>query len=111
MPKRKSKYGAVKVQYDGHSFDSKMEYRRYCQLLLLAKSGQITDLKLQPKFPIIFHMKKVCNVIGDFEYMENDQWIVEDVKGMDNAVSRLKRKLVKLQYPSVDWRVIKEVSK
>jgi len=106
-----NKFHAIKVEYKGHKFDSKMEYRRFVELELLEKSKQIKDLKVHPRFPIIFHMKKVCDVMGDFEYMENGQWVVEDVKGIDNAVSRLKRKLVCLQYPSVNWRLIKKVKK
>jgi hypothetical protein len=37
----------------------------------------------------------VCTYVGDFDYWENGEYIVEDVKGFLTPVFKLKRKLVK----------------
>ena len=39
--KRAHKYGAEPVTVDGIRFDSKLEARRYCELVLLQKAGEI----------------------------------------------------------------------
>jgi hypothetical protein len=35
---------------------------------------------------------------ADFEYYENDEYIVEDVKGVKTSVYKLKKKLIEAQY-------------
>jgi len=78
------KYGAKKVVDDGHTFASKSEHKRYCELKLDQKSGKIKELELQPKFPCVVNDKKICTYIADFRYWDNDlnYRVVEDVKGM-----------------------------
>jgi hypothetical protein len=49
----KSKYHNKKITRDGETFDSIKEYRRFCELSLLAKAGKVTDLKRQVKFVLI----------------------------------------------------------
>lgn len=102
-----SKYGAIRTEVDGIVFASKREARRYNELKILVRSKTISDLKLQPKFPIEYRGQKICDVIGDFEYIEGGNWICEDVKGFDTPVSKLKRKMVKAFYPTCEWRVVK----
>ena len=48
-----SKYKAKKITYNGIVFDSKREYHRYRELLMLEKAGQITDLQMQVKYVLI----------------------------------------------------------
>lgn len=48
-----SKYRSKKVSVDGMAFDSKKEYKRWCQLCLLQKAGKITGLDRQVKFELI----------------------------------------------------------
>ncbi len=51
--KGKGRYGNVKkITEDGIRFDSKREYLRYLDLKLLEKAGEISDLKVHPKYPI-----------------------------------------------------------
>ena len=45
-----SKYKNKKVQIDMYVFDSIAESRRYKELALLEKAGEIENLQLQPKF-------------------------------------------------------------
>ena len=99
-----NKYNAIKTTIDGITFDSKAESRRYSELKLLERVGDIKDLELQPQFQIAINGVKVCTYKSDFQYFEkltqtDDEtaWvnIVEDVKGMKTPVYRLKKKLMK----------------
>ena len=105
----KHKYHAIKETVDGHVFPSRSEARRYCDLKLLQTAGIISDLKLQPEFPIVIDGRplrirgkrgigKPIIAIMDFEYIENGVKIIEDRKGMDVRYSRIKRALVEHLY-------------
>jgi hypothetical protein len=48
-----NKYHARKTELDGYIFDSKAEARRYSELKLLEVAGKISNLQLQPKYPIV----------------------------------------------------------
>jgi hypothetical protein len=91
-----SKYGARKVETDGILFDSIAERNRYQDLKLLQQAGEIKDLELQVKFPLIVNDMKVATYIADFVYREcsNNQVVVEDVKGFRTPEYRLKKKLM-----------------
>lgn len=93
-----TKYRAVRTEADGIVFASKREARRYQELRLLQRAGQIRNLALQPTYTITINGEVICKVILDFQYEENGQTVIEDSKGMDNPLSRLKRKLVEAQY-------------
>lgn len=96
---RRHKYGAVAVEIDGHRFSSKAEGRRYAQLVLLQKLGEISGLELQPRFPIVIDGKLCATYVADFAYFTQGERVVEDVKGMITPVYRLKKKLVEALYP------------
>ena len=68
MRRRRSKYGAIRVEYDGHKFDSKLEAARYKQLKLMEAAGELKDLARQPRFPCEVNGKKICTYIADFRY-------------------------------------------
>lgn len=116
-PTGRSKYGAVKTLVDGIKFDSKAEARRYYELKLLQQAGEITELELQPKFPLRVvsttgtvlgaakaltgtHRDIIGTYIADFAYRDRtERRIVEDVKGMKTLpLSRWKMKHVAAQY-------------
>lgn len=101
-----NKYGAKKTIIDGITFDSKRESQHYVHLKIREKAGEIYNLELQPVYQIIIGDMKICKVIPDFRYVESNVTVVEDVKGMDTAISRLKRKLVKAVH-GVDIVIIK----
>ena len=94
-----NKYGNIKTIIDGIKFDSKAEASRYTELKLLEKAGEITNLKLQPKFILqhsFKHKNKTVRAItymADFQYSENGKEIVEDVKGVETAVFKIKKKM------------------
>lgn len=95
-----NKYRAQKTTIDGITFHSKGEAERYQQLKLLERGKAISNLELQPSYPITHSGVKICTVKLDFRYTDNatGREIVEDFKGYDNAMSKLKRKLVKAFY-------------
>lgn len=93
-----SKYRNIKVEVDGLSFDSKAEAKRYGELRLLERAGEIAALELQPTFKLQVNGQKICNYRGDFAYVVvNGARVVEDVKSpatRTNPVYRLKKKLL-----------------
>lgn len=96
-----NKYLNKKTVIDGITFDSKKEARRYSELKLLERAGQIDTLTLQPKFMLIPSQRRADGkaerpvvYIGDFMYRENGQFIVEDTKGVRTADYVIKRKLM-----------------
>ena len=95
------KYGNKKITVDGVTFDSKKEYFRWCELCLLEKAGQITDLKRQVKFELIPSQRidgkvveRPVHYVADFVYQENGQTVVEDTKGVKTKDYILKRKMM-----------------
>lgn len=97
-PKARPKYNNKSVTRDGIKFDSKREARRYADLLLLERAGEISELKLQPSFDMVINGMKVCAYVADFQYIENGEKVVEDVKSVvtaKNSTYRLKNKLMK----------------
>lgn len=104
----KSKYNAVRVTDDNIVFASKLEHRRYCELKLLQKSGQIEGLSVHPVFKAIVNGKHVCNIILDFQYFDKkaNGLVYEDTKGAIPPISRLKFKLLRALYPDVDVRLV-----
>ena len=96
-----SKYRAQPVVLDGVRFASKAEGRRYGELSMLQKLGEISGLELQPKFPIVIGGKTIATYVADFAYFTRTERVIEDVKGVKTPVYRLKKKLVEALYPGV----------
>lgn len=109
---KKNKYGAKKCTVDNIEFDSMKEARRYAELKLLERAGQIKNLQLQPKFLLQESFKqngksyREISYIADFSYVENGNLVVEDTKGFKTKVFRLKEKLFRYKYGNVDFRVL-----
>ena len=98
LVKKKPKYGNKTAVKDGHGFDSQKESRRYQDLKLLEKAGEIQNLDLQTPFEIVINGVRVCIYRSDFTYFENGKLVVEDVKSEATRklpLYRLKKKLVK----------------
>lgn len=95
---RKNKYNNKKTIIDGIQFDSKKEANRYWQLRMLERSGAIAQLELQPRYPIIINGEKICTYVADFRYfdLKLGKEVVEDVKGIQTAIFKLKKKLMKV---------------
>jgi len=90
------KYRAIPTEVDGIRFSSKKEARRYSELKLMERAGEISGLSLQPKFPIIINGVKVCTYISDFQYtLPSGETVINDVKGMKTPIYNLKKKLMR----------------
>lgn len=104
---KESKYHAKKVEAcldDGtpHTFDSTREFDRYRELVLMQKSGKISDLQIQVPFELLPKQKRSdgkverpCRYIADFVYKnENGETVAEDTKGVRTKDYIIKRKLL-----------------
>ena len=98
----RNKYGAKKVMLDdGQVFDSKREYRRWCELVLLEQAGQISELRRQVVFELIPKQdgERACKYVADFVYRDQTgKTVVEDCKGLRTDAYRIKRKLFQWRY-------------
>lgn len=88
------KYNAKVTYVDGIRFDSKWEADRYCQLKILEKSGEVTDLELQVEYKIMINDVLVTKYIADFVYIMGEKKIVEDAKGFITPEYRIKKNLM-----------------
>lgn len=108
-----NKYRNKKVIVDDYIFDSIQESKRYKELKLLLKAGKIQNLELQPHFLLQERFQKngktyrKIEYIADFKYKENGKTIVEDVKGMQADVFKLKHKIFEKLYPNLELKIIK----
>lgn len=102
---KRSKYNNKKVDFDGRTFDSKKELRRYVELRMLLTAGEISDLRLQVPYELNTGGTHSLKYLADFVYQMNGNEIVEDVKGYRNQVY-LKKKRLMLQVHQI---TIKEV--
>ena len=109
----RKKYGNTETVVGDVAFASKLEARRYAELLLLERAGAISGLKvqewicLQPPF-VARDGKKILPVwyVADFVYIEDDVMVVEETKGFSTPVSLLKMKMLKHGYPHYDVRMV-----
>ena len=89
----RNKYGNRKC----NGFDSVKEYRRYQDLCLLQRAGEISDLQTQVSFEVVPKTEKFRAVkyIADFTYFDKDyKFAVEDAKGVKTALFIVKQKLM-----------------
>lgn len=111
-PKKGNKLHAEKVDMtmpDGTlmHFDSKREARRYMDLWLMQRSGEITNLRTQVTYPLLPRQvhpdgtrERAIDYVADFVYEKDGETVVEDSKGLrdtGNASYRLfvmKRKMM-----------------
>ena len=118
------KYRNKKVKFEGIIFDSKKEANRYQGLKNDLKNGLISNLILQPEFPLLPSFKDIrtgttkkgdalvvrgVKYIADFQYQKDGQIIVEDVKSKITAkepLFKLKWKLLLWKYKDIQFRII-----
>ena len=104
----RNKFNNRKTIVDKITFDSKKEAHRYQELKILQKAKKIKNLKLQQEFILLdgfkdFQGKKhrPIKYLADFVYEEKNKIIVEDVKGRQTAVYKLKKKMFLAKYPQL----------
>jgi len=93
------KYRNQPVEIDGHKFPSKAEGRRYGELKLLERAGEILELELQPKFVFELNGTHIGSYKADFRYRlpHSPVKIVEDVKSPASKTQayQLRKKMMK----------------
>lgn len=115
MSEKKPKYGNHKVTVGGIEFDSKKEARRWLELDVMQRAGQIHDLRRQVEFELIPAqyesyerygkkgqrlkdgqrcIEKKCSYVADFVYVQDEKVVVEDTKGFRTKDYAIKRKLM-----------------
>jgi hypothetical protein len=94
--KKRTKFGNKTTVVDGISFDSNREARRYRELLLLMKVGEIGQLKLQQEFELNNGGTHSLKYIADFTYYtKSGEYVVEDSKGFRTNIYKKKCRLMK----------------
>lgn len=123
----KSKYHNTPAERNGESenirFSSQKEARRYDELMLMLKAGEIRDLRLQPQFTLQEAYTtpdgkrvRAIRYVADFSYERmrpywkgyeahcpDDGWyrVVEDTKGgkaTQTAIYKMKKKMMQDKY-------------
>lgn len=95
MKRMTNKYRNQKVVTPHGTFDSRREYRRYQELLLLQRAGKISELRRQVKYELLPSQRlngkcveRPLYYIADFVYTkDNGEVVVEDVKGYRDPAS------------------------
>lgn len=102
--RKRPKYGNIRTVINGVAFDSKREARRWQELQLLEKAGEIRHLERQMRFPL--HAARSGEQIGcyvaDHTYEERSsggwQMVVEDSKGVRTELYKWKRRHMKAEH-------------
>lgn len=111
---KQSKFHNVSTEVDGIKFASKKEAKRWQELLLLQKSGVITNLERQYKFELLPSLQRSdgtkerpVSYVADFVYGIAAErrgvpslapLVVEDSKGVRTPDYIIKRKLLLFRY-------------
>lgn len=100
----KSRINHQRVVANGIEFDSKVEHDRYLELLVMERSGAISELECHPTWELIPTQKvpgkralRGHRYTADFKYMRGGKLIVEDVKSVRSREERdyiINRKLM-----------------
>lgn len=104
---KSSKFNNVKVEIDGHIFDSKKESEFYGSLKLKKQAGLIKDFNMQIKYDIKVNKIHIAYYFLDFLVVNNDDTFEYiDIKGKDKKTNKfiktsvfaLKKRLVEAIY-------------
>ncbi len=94
------KYGAQRTTVDGIAFDSKKEARRYQELRVLERAGQIADLQRQVVIelegragPLLTRTGRQMRITVDFAYIDRSTGLMvyEDAKGLPTRDYEVRR--------------------
>ena len=96
------KYRNDPTLVDGLRFASKLEARRYGELRDLQAAGVVAWFIRQPSFDLPGGVR----YRADFLVVWSDHVTVEDCKGMETPVFKLKRRLFEDSYPKASLRLI-----
>jgi hypothetical protein len=105
---RRSKYGNRKTEAHGLLFDSKLEARRYTELLLLQSAGEISGLERQVPVRLEVNGTLVCTWKVDHAYRRNCATVWEESKGKMTPEALNKIKLARALFPHQTIEIYKE---
>jgi hypothetical protein len=88
------KYNNTIVERDGMRFDSQRELDRWCELKIMQRAGEISDLRRQVPYELRVNGLLVCKYVADFVYTSAGVVQAEDVKGVRTKEYVIKRKLM-----------------
>ena len=92
----KHKFRAIATEVDGIKFPSKKEAKRYNELTLLKKAGELLFFLRQVPFHLPGNIKYICDFVL---FWTNGNVTIEDVKGIKTPMYLLKKKQVESLYP------------
>lgn len=112
-----TKHGNRGESYDGYWFDSQAEVRRYKFLRLSEKAGEIVSLRMHKDAAILLdegfrdltgYKWQAMTYEPDFRYttVATGREVVEDVKGLQTDVFRIKMRMVIKRYPDILFLVL-----
>lgn len=113
MHKYNAKRTEVKLGKEVYSFPSKKEANRFIVLVQLQRMGKIDGLTLQPEFLLQPDFEcdgqtiRPIKYIADFSYVDTStgEKIIEDCKGVETDVFKLKKKLFLYRYPELKLKI------
>ena len=86
---KSSKFNNVKVEIDGHTFDSIKEGEFYGSLKIKKKAGLIKDFKIQVQYDIMVNNIHIAYYYLDFLIENNDgSFEYIDIKGKDSKTKK-----------------------
>lgn len=94
--KIKHKFRAKQTIVDDIIFSSKKEAKRYNQLILLQRAGEVLFFLRQVPFHLPGKIKYVCDFVV---FWVDGSVTIEDIKGFKTAMYILKKKQVEALYP------------
>lgn len=97
-----NKYGAVDCELDGYKFSSRHEMKRYAELRLREKAGEIRSLHLQPAFELqeafvdsSGRKQRSITYTADFSHVDckTGKTVITEAKGFKARDYPLRKKL------------------
>ncbi len=104
--KRRNKFSAKRTELDGIPFDSKREAKRWAELCLLEKAGEIANLRRQVVLelegrdgPLLTRTGRRMRLTVDFAYtdLRTGRTIYEDAKGVPTRDYEVRRAVAAAQ--------------
>ena len=102
-PLRRGKFGAIRTEYRGREYASKLEAREAARLDLqrsVIGKDRVVEVRAQVPVKLEVNGKLICRYICDFVVTYADgrtEW--RETKGYDTATWKLKEKLFRAIYP------------
>lgn len=104
----RNKYGAIKQNYNGYNYDSKLEATHAYELDMLINIGEVKKWERQHKISLDLNGVHIANYFIDFKVWYTDGRIeFHEVKGAETMIWRMKWKLTKALYPDYNLVLLK----